>query len=270
MMHTPIVKTRMTVIALALAVISVPVTAHAATPTPTPTPTTAAASLGKQPAAKQVAQAKNKVRTVLYSLTSNAGSLTPIAGAKNSYSLVLRKADPSTTWFTDRPYRDSGVLPTLDVAQAFSVTKDPPNVALVFHQPTQGTDTLVAVMRKSAFDANTQTFTAQIRILSTQQQSKVTAGLKRHVKRADTIIPATFKNPSLFIDTMYVGPAAPVYNNPPNPQNPNNPPNPQGGDAYQQMACMELVQEWLFFGSPLTWIQIDTPPWCPNSPPPTM
>lgn len=190
-------------IALALAVISVPVTAHAGTPVTAheSTPAATHAALGKQVTAKQVAQGKKQVRTVLFSLTANAGSLTPIAGVKDSYSLVLRRADPSTIWFTDRPYRDSGVLPTLDVARAFSVTKDPPNVALVFHLPTQGTDTLVAVMRKSAFDANSQTFTAQIRILSTQQQTKVTTGLKRHVKRADTIIPETFKNASLFIDT---------------------------------------------------------------------
>jgi hypothetical protein len=167
-------KSRLVVLVSALALISVPVTAHATTSTPT----LAHASLGKQPVAKQVARAKNKVRTVLYFLTANTGSLTPIAGAKESYTLVLRKAYSSATWFTDRPYRDSGVLPTFDVARAFSVTKDPQNVALVFHQPTQGTDTLVAVMRKSAFDTNTQTFTAQMRILITQQQSKVTTGLK--------------------------------------------------------------------------------------------
>ena len=217
-------KSKLLVAIATLGMLSVPFVAKAATSTPTPT--SSLSSTAKALSSKQIAEAQKKLRTVLYSVTANSGTLMPLAGVKNGYSLVLRGADPSTTWFTDRPYRDSGVLPTQALAKSFALTKDPANVALVLHQPTQGSDTLVAVMRRSAYNTATQTFTAELRLLNSQEQGKVTTGLKRHVKRADTAAPAAFKEVSLFIDTAFLGTMAPSASYPPNPQI---------GDTYQMM-----------------------------------
>ncbi len=236
-------KAKLCIATLSAILVALPMAAHAATSTPAPT--ASASSKPKVLSQKQVAAVQSKLRTVLYSLTANSGTLNPLAGIKDGYSLTLMGADPSTTWFTDRPYRDSGVLPSQVVAKSFSVTKDPANVALVFHQPTQGTDTLVAVMRKSAFDTSTQTFTAEIRLLSAQEQSKVTNGLKRHVTRADTTAPTSFKEASLFIDTNYSGTTAPSASNPPNPQV-NDTYQWIGGGPYGQGNCWTLYQ---FMGS---------------------
>jgi hypothetical protein len=81
-------------------------------------------------------------------------------------------------------------------------------------------------MRRSAYNTATQTFTAELRLLNSQEQGKVTTGLKRHVKRADTAAPAAFKEVSLFIDTAFLGTMAPSASYPPNPQI---------GDTYQMM-----------------------------------
>ena len=209
-------KTKLSIAIASIALVCVPMAAHAASSAPKPaaSPTLS----GKALSARQVAEAQNKVRTILYSVTANSGTLTPLAGVKNGYSLVLKGVDPSTTWFTDRPYRDSGVLPSQTVAKAFAETRDPANIALVLHQSTQGTDTLVAIMRKSAYDVTSQTLTAELRLLSAQEQREVSAGLNRHVKRADMKAPLNFQEASLFIDTSYSGTTPPTSTNPPNPQ----------------------------------------------------
>ena len=238
----------MSAVAVALAMVSLPAAAQAATPTPSPSTSTQSKVLSK----KQALAVQGKLRTVLYSLSANTGTLNPLAGIKDGYSLTLKGADPSTTWFTDRPYRDSGVLPSQVVAKSFAVTKDPANVALVFHQPTQGTDTLVAVMRKSAYDTSTQTFTAEIRVLSAQEQAKVSSGMKRHVKRADQTAPTSFNEASLFIDTNYSGTSAPSATNPPNPQV-NDTYQWIGGGPYGQGNCWTLYQ---YMGAGSGWQQI--------------
>ena len=209
-------KSFLGVTVVTIALVSTPLAAHAATSAPSPSASTTKAP--KQLNAKQRAAAEKNLRTVLYSVTADSGSLTPLPGVKDGYSLTLRSADPSTVWFTDRPYRDSGVLPTQVIAKSFAVTSDPANVALVLHEPAEGTDTLVAVMRKSAYDTKSQTLTAELRILSSQEQAKVTKGLSRHVKRADTKAPANFSRVSLFIDTNSSGTSAPSATYPPNPQ----------------------------------------------------
>lgn len=200
-----------------------PSAAAAASTSPAPRPTASISE--KKLTSSQLAALKNKTRTVLYSLTGASGSLKAVPGMKMTYVLDLNGADADSVWFTDRPYRDSGVMPTIEVAKAFAMTRDPANIALVLHTPVGGTDTIVAVMTKSLYNISTKTFTAQLRILSKEATGLAARGLARHIARADSFIPKSFSRASLFIDSQYAG------FGPPSAQYP---PNPSIGDTYVQ------------------------------------
>lgn len=216
----------------ALAIALVPTTSFAATASPSPTPSaSASATAGPSAAVKQ------KVRTILYSLSAESGQLTKIPSLKNTYALTLQGTDPKSIWFTDRPYRDSGVLSTGVIARTFAETSDPANVALVLHSPVAGIDTLIAVMTKSAFNAKTGTFTANLRILNKDEFKNLPETLRRHSTRADFQVPTKFSQSSLFIDTDTMGSTPPTASNPANPQE---------GDTYIQYAGTGPVMAWEF------------------------
>lgn len=115
--------------------------------------------------------------------------------------LVLFGVDDATTWFTDRPHRDAGVMNTghfLDVwgLGKDSFTADPPNAALM----TQGSDGQRAVYPIEIFnpqyDSRSGTLSYQIRPLE-GASSVLRTGSARHVRES----PRQFASASLFIDT---------------------------------------------------------------------
>lgn len=71
--------------------------------------------------------------SVLFIQIANQGQFIPKPGQYNTYTLKLKKVDPFTSYFTDRPKRITGILPTNQFVNLWH-TKDikttPPNVAL--------------------------------------------------------------------------------------------------------------------------------------------
>ena len=141
---------------------------------------------------------------VLYALTAASGSLKAISGTKDTYVMTLQRPSSQVTWFTDRPVRDSGFIPTVEFTKKWkssTFVTDPPNVALVMRNPSGRTETLVAVMSQPAVSA-AGTFSAQLRLLSTQEAQALTGSLTRHAARSIATVPARFTSAALFIDDV--------------------------------------------------------------------
>jgi hypothetical protein len=136
--------------------------------------------------------------------TAARGTLTAVEGKKRHYVLTLRAASDHVTWFTDRPARQSGFLPTAGFVSrwaGYGFDTDPPNVALVVREPSGATDTVVAVMTRPKVTA-TGVFTARLRVLSMDQAQALGSHLKSHAGRHDLKIPARFTAAALFIDDV--------------------------------------------------------------------
>jgi hypothetical protein len=191
--------TRLSVVAVAGAavVLAASITPAMSAPASTATTTGAVTSAAaKPPKVQQV--------SVLYALTAARGTLTAVEGKKRHYVLTLRAASDHVTWFTDRPARQSGFLPTAGFVSrwaGYGFDTDPPNVALVVREPSGATDTVVAVMTRPKVTA-TGVFTARLRVLSMDQAQALGSHLKSHAGRHDLKIPARFTAAALFIDDV--------------------------------------------------------------------
>jgi len=76
---------------------------------------------------------------VLFVQTSKSGSLTIINSADNSYKLDLKSFNPSVSYFSDRPYRDTGSMDVKDFITLWnqdrtgSFKNDPPNTVFIYN-----------------------------------------------------------------------------------------------------------------------------------------
>lgn len=142
----------------------------------------------------------------LFSVTSSSARLEPgNGGAVRTVTLTMSDTDLHTVWFTDRPDRDSGVMTTSELADRWApgsqFAVDPPNVALVLHAPTGGVDTVVATMRRPAFDPTTRTLTAELDVLSVEEATGLAGPVGR--RHDGALLPAGVVEASavsLFID----------------------------------------------------------------------
>src|SRR5690606_7460730 len=50
--------------------------------------------------------------SLLYTVSADAGTLEAVAGSAGSYTLTLHRTDPRVVWFSDRPARRAGTMPT--------------------------------------------------------------------------------------------------------------------------------------------------------------
>jgi Pentapeptide repeats (8 copies) len=144
----------------------------------------------------------NEQVSLLYSLTGDSGSMRLLPGSGNRYAFTLRGADERTVWFSNRPARHSGTLPTAGFVEQwadFGFAADPPNVAITVHEPDGATDTIVAVMRKPSINEN-GTLRATMEVLSTVRARALTGNLARHGDAHDATIPRSLGSVSVFID----------------------------------------------------------------------
>lgn len=143
--------------------------------------------------------------SVLFSLTGDAATMRLQPGAENRYVFTLKGADKRTVWFSNRPARHSGTLPTtglVDQWAQFGFAEDPPNVAITLHEPDGDTDTIVAVMRKPRIDTR-GTLRAIMEVLTNEKAQALTGNLARHGDAHDTTIPRALGSVSIFIDYPY-------------------------------------------------------------------
>ena len=123
----------------------------------------------------------------MFSHTSASGTFTD--NHDGTYLLTLNDADRDVTAFTDRPNRETAIIPIVALANRWSqLFKDaPPNAVLVEHDSSGQADSIVVELTTMAVRGTTATFTA--RILTAQQRPYSTP-------------PARFSEVSLFIDDV--------------------------------------------------------------------
>jgi hypothetical protein len=141
--------------------------------------------------------------SVLYALTAEAGTLTPIDGTTTRFTLTLSESDTHTIWFSDRPAHLSGTMSTADFVADwadFGFQAVPPNVAIVLHDGAEETDTLLAELTHPTFDASTRTFTATLEVDDEETDSAGKAQFEHFAGDGDPRLPATFDNVSVFIN----------------------------------------------------------------------
>ena len=82
----------------------------------------------------------------LFSQTTHTGSLIPIAGKNDVFTLTLDQPSPDVTSFTDRPIRSASTEPLpkfVDSWDERGFAESPPNAALVLDQQPDNADTAV-------------------------------------------------------------------------------------------------------------------------------
>lgn len=159
---------------------------------------------GASPASVPSAKPDAEKVSLLYSVTGGDATMRLLPGSGDRYAFTLKKADPRTVWFSNRPARHSGTLPTdgfVTEWAGFGFQADPPNVAITAHDPSGGFDTFVAVMRNPTYKNGTLRATMQI--LSEEMANDLTGNLARHGDNHDADgIPADLGAVSIFIDDV--------------------------------------------------------------------
>lgn len=129
--------------------------------------------------------------------TAQRGSFGPKPGEPGVYELTLENTSAQTIYFSDRPDRIVGTVPTDTFLEALGFTPaDPPNAALVA-QTDNGEGILVVELLNPRWDMDQGTLTYDVRVLNDYQGD----GLGHLVERqVDTELAETFEHASLFID----------------------------------------------------------------------
>jgi hypothetical protein len=133
----------------------------------------------------------------LFVQTFRAGTLTPDPDASGTYTLSLEGSLGQTVYFSDRPARRVGVIPTPVLLEQLGFTPaDPPNAALVA-QTAVGEDILVVELMNPRYDEAAETLAYDVRLLADYAGSGL-ADLA--ARQADDQFAASFTTAHLFID----------------------------------------------------------------------
>lgn len=138
---------------------------------------------------------------LLFVQDAESGAATP--AGDGLVLLVLSGFDAETLWFTDRPDRDAGVLPSAEFASLWnggkdSFAEDPPNAALALRDEAGDTAVFVFELMDPVYDEGTRIMKYLARPIAADQ-----AFLDEHhsLARHGNEMPAQFGAASLFIDT---------------------------------------------------------------------
>jgi hypothetical protein len=132
---------------------------------------------------------------------AQSGTLVPVAGEDNLYTLTLKGVAPQTTAFSDRPERvvvQASMQKFLD-GMCFSPQKGP-NAALEILGADENEDVVVVELFDPVYDAANQTLKYNVSILEQPNHSYAAFN-----ERADEALPETFGPAALFIDDCYDG-----------------------------------------------------------------
>src|SRR4051812_14258801 len=158
----------------------------------------AASAAGRKPVVRKISR--------LYSQTAPAGSLLPVKGTNNRYVLRLVGVSNQAVWFSDRPARGTGVIPTRAFGRAwksFGFVADPPNAVLTLLGADAQQDTIVLKLGLPHYDRRRHTIS-----YSATRLGHATANLAGYEATRDARVPHRFADASLFIDDA----SAPVIN----------------------------------------------------------
>jgi hypothetical protein len=133
----------------------------------------------------------------LFVQTFRAGTLTPLPGAAGRFTLSLQGDNGQTVYFSDRPARRVGLIPTAVLLEQLGFTPaDPPNAALVAETP-EGEDILVIELSNPRYDHAAGTLAYDVQLLAHYAGT----GLADLAERQDDdLFAPSFLTPHLFID----------------------------------------------------------------------
>ena len=158
----------------------------------TPAPTTPVPSI----------EASSEKIYFLFVQTAQMGSFVPKPGEDGVYQVTLAGASAQTVYFSDRPERIVGTVPTVQFLDGLGFTPDsPPNAALV-SQTEEGEEIVVVELLNPIYTEDfgpegTVTLTYDVKILADYQEE----GLAHLAERqGDAELPETFGHTNLFID----------------------------------------------------------------------
>ncbi|MDQ3655535.1 MAG: hypothetical protein M3457_10695 [Chloroflexota bacterium] len=128
----------------------------------------------------------------LFVQVASGGTLTPKAGEEGVYTLVLEHGVGETVYFSDRPERIVGTVPTTQFLDALGFTPtNPPNAALV-----AGDEVVVIELLNPVIDEAAGTLTYDVRVLDAYEEE----GLAHLATQSTGRLPESFGSASLFID----------------------------------------------------------------------
>lgn len=107
----------------------------------------------------------------LFLQSFETGSLMPVAGTPGHYTLTLRQGLGETVYFSDRPQKIVGTMPTPSFLEGLGFTPDnPPNAALVGHRSPTQKDVVVLELRNPRYDKSSNTATYDVTLLQDWQK----------------------------------------------------------------------------------------------------
>jgi hypothetical protein len=142
----------------------------------------------------------------LFVQTASGGSLVPVKGEDDTFTLTLRGVSPDVVTFTDRPVRaaaDLGLDEFLGNWDGGTFADDPPNAALVVSEGSDARDVFVLELEDPRYDEEART----LRYRATSIPEGPSARLDGFADAADETVATRFGRASLFIDAV---PAASV------------------------------------------------------------
>jgi hypothetical protein len=153
------------------------------------------------PAAEE-GNTKNPQREYLFVQNARSGTFVPVAGRAGRYTLTLRGVDRHALYFSDRPSRETGVIPQEALIGALYRPDMPaPNAAITLSNGGEDADVVAVELTHPRYDAKRHTLRYDARRLRAPS-----SGLRHLDDRLDRSLPRRFGAVSLFIDdgTSYV------------------------------------------------------------------
>jgi hypothetical protein len=140
---------------------------------------------------------KGQSRSFLFVQNARGGTFTRARGKSGGFRLTLHGVDPKLVFFTDRPVRDSGLIPEKELLQLLWGPGDsPPNAAVEVLGGDKGQDVLAVKLRNPRYNARKRTVRYDATLLH-----NLTPGLRHYRGLVDRRLPRRFGDVSLFIDS---------------------------------------------------------------------
>lgn len=132
----------------------------------------------------------------LFVQTFTSGTWVP--AGEDEFTLTLNGVATTTIYFSERPDRVVGLMPTIDLLDSLGFTEDdPPNAALVLQLAEGDQEVLIIELIDPDYDATAGVLTYQAKVLASYDEEALASLAER---QTDTEIPAAFDEGSLFID----------------------------------------------------------------------
>lgn len=126
------------------------------------------------------------------------GRIVPNPEHENTFTLLLDLGLDQTLYFSDRPERIVGVIPTARFLETLGFTPaNPPNAALVAEVGEQGTQVVVLELMNPRQDPATRTLAYDVRLLSDDERLGMTLPQR---PLDSSVLPEQFGPAHLFID----------------------------------------------------------------------